>query len=260
MIINSLKKVKGSESSEVLSIETKSGPSYKFKSPGVLLKNLNVNLPTWITVTFVSSQKGAEVVVVVVVGSGPIVVDVVVEEEVDVVDVEVDVVLVLVLVVVGRMVVVVVVVKPGLTKLTRVKVVDPDPFEAVSLTVKEPPVAYKTIGFCAVLPVGDAVLPNSQYHPVGANCQGDLTLVSLKETVAPMIGKISVVAPVLVAKFVYGGVGTGPCLVVTPSGVVSKLGDPNGTLSSLPGVLCIKIGISAYLIWKGRLSSLMYDG
>lgn len=88
-----------------------------------------------------------------------------------------------------------------------------------------------------MLPVGEARLPNSQYHPVGANCHGDLTLVSRKSTVAPDSKKNWVVTPVLVEKFVYGGVGIGPCLVVTPSGVVSKLGDPKGTLSNLPGVL-----------------------
>jgi hypothetical protein len=200
-------------------------------------------------------QKGAAVVVVVVdVGAMVVLV---------VVDVLIGIVVVVVVDVMGLIVVVVVVevvVIPAFTKFGLVNVVEPDPLDAVSLTVNDPPVAYKTIGFWAVLPVGDAVFPNSQYHPVGANCQGDLTLVSLKETVAPIAGKTAVVAPVLVAKFVYGGVGTGPCLVVTPSGVLSKLGDPNGTLSSLPGVLCIKIGISAYLIWNGRLSSLIYEG
>ena len=39
-----------------------------------------------------------------------------------------------------------------------------------------------------------------------------------------------------------------PFLVITPSGVESKSGYPIGTLSSLPGVLCLTIAISAYLI------------
>jgi hypothetical protein len=88
-----------------------------------------------------------------------------------------------------------------------------------------------------MLPVGEAVAPKFHTHPVGANCQGDITLVSLNETVPPGIICTDEVAPVAVEKSVYGGVGIGPFLVVTPSGVLSNEGDPIGTLSNRPGVL-----------------------
>ena len=99
-----------------------------------------------------------------------------------------------------------------------------------------------------MLPVGEADGPNSQDHPVGANCQGVFTVVSLKATVPPGIIVTEDVAPVELVKLVYGAEGIGPWTLIIPSGVLSKSGNPSGILSSLPGVTCLSIGISAYLI------------
>lgn len=77
-----------------------------------------------------------------------------------------------------------------------------------------------------------------------------LTFIVEPELVAPAAETYSA-GPVAHEKFVYGGVGTGPTLVVIPSGVESKSGYPKGILSSLPGVFCFNIAISAYLIDRG---------
>ena len=111
-----------------------------------------------------------------------------------------------------------------MTKFVLVRVVDPVAFDVVSVTVYEPVCPYVTTTEFPVLPVGEAVAPKFQAKPVGANCHGVTGVVDTKATVPPATMEIPPVAPVAVAKFVYGAAGIGPWLVVIPSGVLSKSG------------------------------------
>jgi hypothetical protein len=94
---------------------------------------------------------------------------------------------------------------------------------AVRVTLYTPAVGYVTICVLEVDPVGEAVAPKSQSHPVGLNAGGFQTELSTKYTVPPVAIEIEV-APVAVEKFTIGGDGIGPLTVDTGAGVESKLG------------------------------------
>ena len=82
------------------------------------------------------------------------------------------------------------------------KLVDPVELEAVSVTEYIPVTPYVTIGFCKILPVGEAVAPKFQFHPVGPALKGRKGLVSLNPTVPPGTMVTEEVNPVALVKLV----------------------------------------------------------
>lgn len=69
-----------------------------------------------------------------------------------------------------------------------------------------------------MLPVGEADGPNTQFHPVGANCQGLLTLVSKNFTVPPGVivaGRFPETTFLVPISCVVGEGVTVNCLVLT---------------------------------------------
>jgi hypothetical protein len=79
------------------------------------------------------------------------------------------------------------------------------------------------MGFCKVLDEGIVIAGpvKPQTHPVGLTVVGLVKLVSINPTVAPAV---YAVAPLLVEKLGYGGIGSIPCCVLIGDLVESKSG------------------------------------